>query len=233
MFAIDEALPPTVRSLTVRMDHGSFAGAVHEYRFPAIQPRFRSRFHGVRNLELSGGGPWRRLMARVVDRLKPLAFFDARARRHPVDGWSGDGDLRAAARFAIANDLCLHHDMCTFDGCVMEGDRPVVFRFLSTCTFGRIGELFDLRALLNDYAEYLAVAGEAGNSALHDIERELARIQRMLLSRFLDFNEVDSDGSPGGYARCGLLLGYPPETTAALILGNVLEAPGYGQGPVG
>jgi hypothetical protein len=108
-------------------------------------------------------------MTRVADRLKPVAFFEARARRHPVDGWRGDGDLRAAARFAIANDLCLHHDLCTFDGCVMEGDQPVVFRFLSTCTFGRIGELFDLGALVKDYGEYLAVAGEAGRAALHDI----------------------------------------------------------------
>ncbi|MDX6549093.1 MAG: hypothetical protein QOG33_2643, partial [Gaiellales bacterium] len=196
----------------------------YEYRFPAIEPSFTSGFHSIRNLELSGGGPWRRLMSRVVAGHKPMALFSASAVRHPVDGWRGDGDLRAAARFALSHDLNLHHELWTpDDGCT--GDTA---RLLTVCVQGRIGELCDLDALRRDYREYLAVAGKHGSSALREIERELLYLERKQVSHFLGLDGVGSDCSPAGYVRSGLLLGYPPETTAAIILGNVLMLPRYG-----
>jgi hypothetical protein len=57
---------------------------------------------------------------------------------------------------------------------------------------------------------------------LADIERHLTHLATRPLSSFIDFEAVEiwafgSSPSPGEWAHCGLLLGYPLDATAALI----------------
>jgi hypothetical protein len=107
---------------------------------------------------------------------------------------------------------------------------------------GIVGELFDLAALKDDYGRYLLPLDDARRTgALDAIAAELDRLASLHtrgLSSFLDHIEVRVHAGPessdqkraehaADYARCGLLLGYPPCTTAAMILA-VYEVAPYG-----
>jgi hypothetical protein len=107
---------------------------------------------------------------------------------------------------------------------------------------GIVGELFDLAALKSDYEQYLLPLDDVRRTgALDAITAELDRLAPLHtreLSSFLDHIEVCVHAGPGStdekraehaaaYVRCGLLLGYPPCTTAAMILA-VYEVSPYG-----
>jgi hypothetical protein len=102
-------------------------------------------------------------------------------------------------------------------------------RFCSAGIPGVVGRQLDLDALVADYRELTA---EAGPLVGGQIAAELRRIGRRAFADCLSFRDVDSDLTPAGWARCGLLLGYPVETTAAII-GTVLRIGGCWTGHFG
>ena len=93
---------------------------------------------------------------------------------------------------------------------------------------GRVGERFDLGALIADYNAYFLFHPEVSAA----IEEELDKLSRRDISSFLDFRSVEADvwrdekRTGPEYARCGLLLGYPVWSTVAII-GKRLGLPGY------
>jgi hypothetical protein len=78
--------------------------------------------------------------------------------------------------------------------------------------------MVDVPAAISDYRAWLGSEREL----LADIERHLAHLATVPLASFIDFEAIEiwafgSRPSPGEWAHCGLLLGYPLEATAALI----------------
>lgn len=79
---------------------------------------------------------------------------------------------------------------------------------------GRIGEVFDLDALLADYEAWLADAPRT----LGLVEGELQYLADYDLADFADFCVIEDHKRPiVTLVRCGLLLGYPVDSTVALI----------------
>lgn len=89
------------------------------------------------------------------------------------------------------------------------------YGLLSVTMGGRIGELFDLAALAADYRAWLVE--EKAATTLRLVLRELRKLAPMDLRDFLDFRDVGCNVTPRGLARSGLVLGYPVESTVALL----------------
>lgn len=191
--------------IVVQLERRGEAQEFHAYVYPRLRhPRFRSPLVNVRNLALSGDDAWEALLARVLGRRKPIAF---------VSSWVRS-DMLEAARRAMGAGCAVQWSP---DGLCSVGIPGVVHRELG------------LGAVIADYREITAAAGpEAGER----IASELRRIGYRAFADCLSFGDVESDGSPAGYARCGLLLGYPVESTSAFI-GRVLRIDGCWTGAFG
>lgn len=206
-----QPITPLRDSVAITFDRGRGPEETVEFFFPHINPTFSSPLVNARNLEISGGAPWQWLISRVVNSLKPVGF---------VDG-ADEAEMKKAAKTALAAacgaQFLPHH----FPEDEWNEGRDHFF--VSAAVPGVINEMFDLDSLLADYHAYLT---EAPREAIEDIEREIGRISRRSPCDFLDFAKVEvswvgSRRRPGELARCGLLLGYPVETTAALICGDL------------
>ena len=171
------------------------------YGCPTIPRRFRSMMHEERNLELGTGEADGEIVERVLSARKPVGFVEA-DNAHAAVAWA----LRA-----IDRDL-----PCSYTPNRMEGvDLWAVS--LAASSFP-VGELFDVPAAISDYRAWFGSEREL----MADIERRLTHLATVPLSSFIDFEAVEiwafgSPPSPGEWAHCGLLLGYPLEATAALI----------------
>jgi hypothetical protein len=189
--------------MAVQMERRGELQEFQAYVYPRIRPRFRSQLVNQRNLQLAGDDGWEALLDRVLRRRKPVAFVDS---RHPPD-------LKEAVRRAMAA------------GCPVTWSEG----FCSAGIPGRVGRQFDLDALVADYRELTA---EAGALVGAQIAAELRRVGARAFADCLSFGDVDSDLTPAGWARCGLLLGYPVETTAAIV-GSILGIRGCWTGRFG
>jgi hypothetical protein len=94
--------------------------------------------------------------------------------------------------------------------------------FFSLSLGEQVPELCDLEALRRDYER----AFSGNEQALVSIAAELERLSLRRFSDFLDFDDAEADlpaitdgrkHPAGEYLRTGLLLGYPLESTFALI----------------
>lgn len=125
-----------------------------------------------------------------------------------------DSDDEAVARRwvdrARRQDLVARIRSSTYD-C---GAAPVTHWFVEMAVAGTVEEHVDVDVLLSDYAACLpAPAFTEVEAALTELRRE--RFADLIADRGLIFTT-----RPGEYARAGLVLGYHPATTAALILGR-------------
>ena len=182
-------------------------GDVGRYRHPKISPAFGSRLVNRRNYELSRSYHETGQILRLIAGLKPTAFLSGSLAEMRDAAYA----VRAAGGLAKVDRF--------------KGKRTAYF--CSAATAGRVWDTFDLDALATDYRAYLR---RAPKSALADIERELNAIAARPFSAFLNFSKVEVErhywndpakldpGRPGSWARCGLLLGYPVQTTVAHIL---------------
>jgi hypothetical protein len=201
--------PLAVREITLDRDWVDGAEETFRFVYPRIEQRFSSPLLNDRNYEISGDSDWKRLADRVAERLKPVAIVDGSSRQMrkaiaQVEEAGGHG--RVYAQFNRRSQLA------------------------GLTIAGVIGETVDLEALLDDYHDYL----------LHDetvsaIAVELDRIAPLRFSDFDDFKLVERTSlhghgrtcaEPGSFARCGLLFGYPVETTVSLI-GRDWQLPGF------
>jgi hypothetical protein len=192
--------PGLVETTVVCEDDWSKEVVTLRFWHPPVAARFSSPLVDPTNLAISGDSHWRRIVERVARRLKPIGFV------------SGN---RVEMRQAL--DLVRNsggHGRITYDG-----ERCGVVVTIA----GTVGSTFDLAALSADYETYLAAAP----ALAVEVASELERLSPLFFADF-DFRGVEVEhgpGSgdkprPGSLARCGLLLGYPVATTAALILGD-------------
>lgn len=186
-----------------------------QFTFPTIvAPRFNSPLVNDRNYELSGPCRWEDLIGRVTTRAKPTAFVNTaeiRQNEHlggrRIDPYEA---VREAARRALDAECCVR----------LVSSESTFERRLSCAVSisGRVADVFDLDALLADYQAYTRRAGAHVAASIAD---ELEAIADCDVSEFLDFRRLigppEGDSAPGDWARRGLLLGYPVDTTAAII----------------
>lgn len=178
---------------------------------PSVTERFSSQLVDPINLAISGDERWERITRRVARRLKPIGFI---------------GGSRSEVEQAIA----LVHTSGGHGRIAYQVAGCDAFEAIITIN-GTVGSVFDLAALIADYQDYLA----AGPRLAADVANELQRLSPQAFTDF-DFNRVEAEWTstpnqrrPGSLARCGLLLGYPVATTAALILGDHGLPGGYTQ----
>jgi hypothetical protein len=168
---------------------------------PHIEARFSSPLVASENLAISGDGEWQRIAGRVARRLKPIGFVDGPRQEMQ----------KAAALVEEAGGLAYR-----------ERNKYNDARDACTLTIaGTIGGTFNLDALIADYHDYLAVDPELATQ----VEKELRRLSPLYFADFFEFGDVevvfvDHARLAGSLARCGLLLGYPIESTVALILSD-------------
>lgn len=169
---------------------------------PRIEARFHSPLVDPFNLAISGDASWHRVAERVSERLKPIGFVDSRDQNEMEEACR---QVKAAG----ATGRLIHY---------RTGGTGAML-----AVSGTIGDSFDLSALAADYADYLALDPALAD----DVAAELERLAPLEFSSF-DFGRVEVEFLPGeglkrragSLARCGLLLGYPIASTAALILGD-------------
>lgn len=179
------------------------------YSYPAIPRKFRSPFHAERNFEIMcGGGPTateltndEEIVNRVVAANKPIGFAVTES-AEVADHWASAA-LEARLPFRYVPSL--------------ESDYAnVSYNFRVAASQGLVGELFDVQAAITDYETWFGVGEPFGS-----IRRHLEYVAGCPLSFGLDFAWVETwfeeIPEPGERARCGLLLGYPLEATAAWI----------------
>ena len=187
---------------------------------PRIErPRFQSPMVNIRNKEISESSHRdREVCERVAARLKPMAV--QHATRSTMEEM-----CRTVVRSGGAASVCLGYDPGT--------DH----RLFMVAVDGVIDQTFDLDALRDDYDDYLS---DAPGDLRKEIREELDRLAPMRFADLLDWYDVEVEflrprvvsfevwlkeqpvpawpvRCPGSLARCGLLLGYPIETTDALI----------------
>jgi hypothetical protein len=188
--------------------------------------RFSSPLLNDRNYELSGGGPWREVIGRVVRGQKPVGFVDSSdpelMEEHAGVVEPSPDPMRDAARMALDGGRCVLLHSVTFD------DDAAPITFCSASLSGRLRDVFDLEALISDYRAYTAAAGP---DAADGIAEELRLLADADVSEFLDFRVIEGDreleSTAADWARRGLLFGYPVDTTAALVC-ETLGVPGCG-----
>lgn len=176
--------------------------------------RYQAPDMNLRNFELSDGRDDAETVGRVIDGRKPCAFVTPRS-------------AEQARQWTMA---------ALQAGCSAQATHSARGWWLvSVAAHGYVHERFDLDTLTADYRLLLA---PAGGQIADAVARELDRIAHADLSLFCEFTHVevsaaahrrDGDGA-AEYARCGLLLGYPHLTSAALILDR-LGIPGFGVRP--
>jgi len=199
--------------------------SVVRYWFPAIDHRFRSGMHDLRNFELSSGGADAEVVERVIARERPLAHATLATR----------GEAAALARAAIEADCSVR--FTRVDGASrLPGAEPEVAYTLELCPASpdRLGALLDVDALVEDYRAWFE---DAPAWIADDIATTLSDAAEEPTSTFLERALVDPEAAyraqvllsepeewadrppatPGAYAHEGLLFGHPPAITAARI----------------
>ncbi len=195
--------PGLVETKVVCDDDWSNEVVTLRFWHPAITARFSSPLVDPINLAISGDSHWRRTSERVARRLKAIGSVSGRRK-----------EIEQALEVVRASG---GHGRVIFEGI---GDKH--YGAVVTIS-GTVGSTFDLAALAADYQAYLAAAP----ALAAEVVSELERLSPLFFGDF-DFEDVEVEfipGSgnkrrPGSLARCGLLLGYPVATTAALILGD-------------
>jgi hypothetical protein len=133
------------------------------------------------------------------------------AGRKPVAQAASDDDTLADrwAEAALAAGHAVRRERVVFD-C---GPVPRTCWFVHVAVRGTAAERFDLDALLGDYAACLPPG------AFTDVERAVSDLHDRELAELLEDPDLIMAAAPGELARTGLVLGYHPATTAALVLG--------------
>lgn len=181
------------------MEHGD--GELHVYRYPEIGAGFRSEAHSPENLlsQFDERG-FITVLSRACKGLTPITTIE-------IAGLSA-----SVLRQVPAEGMELRED----------AGEPVVIAMT-----GIVGDRLDVETLIAAWARYLQESPMP--AVLGTIERELRRVAKLPFAVFENTQWADASalvqGDVGGLARAGLLYGYPPESTAAMI-GEGLGIPG-------
>jgi hypothetical protein len=192
--------PPESRAHECLDDEGTL-----QFWHPRITARFSSPLVDPINLAISGDSHWRRITNRVARRLKAIGTVSGTRKEL-------EQAMKVVRRSGGHGDVFFH---------VAEHDQGAAMITIA----GTVGATFDLPALAADYEAYLAAAP----ALAAEVARELERLSPLSFAE-LDWLGVRVEMPPetrraGSLARCGLLLGYPIATTAALSSSPITTFP--------
>ena len=187
---LDRLPPCPAGSEQLTVDHGE--GFYVVYRARRIDACFHSAAHDAATLAVG--------TARSV--LEDLPALCAGGKPLTVLADSTDLEPLAAAMLEDGMEL-------------RRGANP---RALIIAMAGVVGERLDVEALICDWRAYLSGCDDPG--VLARVCEELRRVTALPFSAFASDEDVWPDelpNDPGGWARAGLLYGYPPVSTAAIV----------------
>jgi hypothetical protein len=178
------------------------------YRFPKVEIPFSSPMHRWENLWFCGGwstqgpnGEWvdsdENLLQAVIDGLKPMGFIMCSDQQEAQEYAQRGKD---AGLVVTVNDNSSYNQYFPFE--------------VAVCQHGTIGELFDIDALIDSY-------GLLGDGELLDWGDTvwLLQLKGHELSDYLTEWDYANPWNNFTFALTGLLLGYPVESTVAVITG--------------
>jgi hypothetical protein len=197
-----ERLPPCpAGSEQLTVDHGESFYVV--YRAPRIDACFHSAAHDAATLTVG--------TARSV--LKDLPQLCAGGK--PLTILADSAELAPLAATMLKDGMELRDDA-----------HPGTLIISMT---GTVGERLDIEALICDWCAYLAGCDEPG--VLARVIEEVRRVAALPFTAFASDEDVwpeELPNDPGGWARAGLLYGYPPVSTAAIV-GMGLSLDGFAE----
>ncbi len=198
---LDRLPPCPAGSEQLAVDHGG--GFYVVYRAPRIDARFESAAHVARNLSVGTARSVGEDLPRLCAGGKPFT--------------------------AIASGVELAQLAAIFLEEGMEVRRGASPGTLIISMTGIVGERLDVEALICDWRAYLADCEQ--EAVLRRVCEELRRVAALPFSAFAGDVDVSTDAlpnDPGGWARAGLLFGYPPVSTAAIV-GTGLGLDGFAE----
>jgi hypothetical protein len=198
---LDRLPPCPAGSEQLAVGHGG--GFYVVYRAPRLDACFESAAHDAANLTAGTARSVLEDLPRLCASGKPLTVIASGA------------DLAPLAAATLEDGMELR-----------RGADPGTLIIAMT---GAVGERLDVEALICDWCAYLAGCDEQG--VLARVCEELGRVAALPFTAFAGDEDVMTDGlpeDPGGWARAGLLYGYPPVSTAAIV-GTGLGLDGFAE----
>jgi hypothetical protein len=187
---LDRLPPCPFGSEQLVVSHGG--GFFIVYRTPRIDACFRSTSHVAANLSVGTVRTELEDWARLCSGGKPFSAFAHSDALMPL----------AAAMLEDGMEL-------------RRGANPGTWIIAMT---GIVGERLDVEALICDWRTYLV---SCSNPAVSDrVCEELRRVAALPFAAFAGDADIAPEAlpnDPGGWARAGLLFGYPPASTAAVV----------------
>jgi hypothetical protein len=182
---------------------------MNSYRYPTIDREFNSALLNYDNLHLCGGWHFEDksdetlAVLRVLDGLKPMGI-----KSYWEDRTEGMHELEAVVKNSPKNVKYL----------LRKEDRAVVGHGvfdLIVASNELFSKLFNIGALIWDYGEFFK--DKLSDQLLHAILIHIESFKDKKVSDFLKYDYGNPDSSLD-LITTGLILGYPIETTASLIL---------------
>ena len=202
-----DRLPPCPDgSEQLAVDHGDCFYAV--YRAPRIDACFHSAAHDAANLTAVTMRTVLGDLPRLCAGGKPLSIVTCGAELAPLAA-------------AVLEDGLVEDGME-----LRRGANPGTLIIAMT---GTVGDRLDVEALICDWCAYLAGCDEP--AVIARVCEELRHVAKQPFTAFAGDEDVMTQGlpkDPGGWARAGLLYGYPPASTAAII-GMGLRLEGFAE----
>ncbi len=187
---LDRLPPCPAGSEQLAVGHGGDFYVV--YRAPRIDARFHSAAHDAANLTTGTARSVLADLPRLCAAGKPLTIL------------ADSTDLEPLAAEMLEDGMELR-----------RGANPGTLVIAMT---GTVGERLDVEALIRDWCAYLASCDQPG--VIARVCEELRRVAALPFTAFAGDEDVWTDAlpkDPGGWARAGLLYGYPPVSTAAIV----------------
>ena len=174
-----------------------------KYRYPIIDQKFYSKLINYDNLHLCGGWSFDGLKSenqcilRVLNHLKPMG---------EEIYWNHDKEKILGIREKInktpENEFaCKVRKVADSTSIIIASNK-------------KFSELFDMESLTHDYLQYFW--GLPGNF-IHAVRGQLCEMSCEKVSEYLDYDFANPKSSFNLIAT-GLILGYPIETTASLVI---------------
>jgi hypothetical protein len=198
---LDRLPPCPAGSEQLAVDHGDCFYAV--YRAPRIDACFHSAAHDAANLTAGTARSVLEDLPRLCAGGKPLTIVACGAELAPLAGEMLEKGME-----------------------LRRGANPGTLVIAMT---GTVGDRLDVEALICDWCAYLADCNDP--AVLARVCEELRCVAALPFTAFAGDEDVWTDGlpeDPGGWARAGLLYGYPPVSTAAIV-GMGLRLDGFAE----